>query len=205
MFHDGDEQEGCYKFYGYDTIRFIILSRHPASMPFDFTFRTLERTRDLKQLIDFLLEQDLRYPHYDDWVQRAECEIDAGYKVAITAYSGDHIVGDLIFQRHKQIPRLRELKNVRIHPEVRRRDFAHFMLRQAEVERAEEYDAIICDVRSDQRDVINLLRFSGYKELGTSHLYDAHNLDITMVKTFDKRSEEGLSYRAEGLVLGRAA
>lgn len=165
-------------------------------------FRTPDSTQDLKQLVDFLIKQDLGYPQYEDWVQRSEHEIDRGYKVPILAFSDNHLVGDLIYQPHKQLPRVWEIKNLRIHPEWRGRAFAHFMLRQAEVEAGDQYDAIVVDARTDQKDVIGLFLHEGYIPLGQRTLYDSNAVDVIMVKSFDKKSESGILYSARGLLLG---
>ncbi|MBU0461515.1 MAG: GNAT family N-acetyltransferase [Nanoarchaeota archaeon] len=172
-------------------------------MSFHFTFQTVDGTRDIGRLVDFLAKQDLGYPHYDEWVQRAENELAAGYKVPIIAVSDGQIVGDVLYQPHKQIPRLREIKNLRVHPDLRRRDFAHFMLRQAEAEHPEQYDAIICDTRADQREIIGLLTFSGYVPVATVPLYGDDLPDVTLVKVFDKRIESGIMVKAQNLILGK--
>lgn len=52
-------------------------------MSFNFTFRGLSEHKDLKELVDFLIKQNLGYPRYDDWVQRTEHEIERGYKTSI--------------------------------------------------------------------------------------------------------------------------
>ncbi len=49
-------------------------------MPFHFHFRDIQERADLKELIDFLAFQDLGYPRYEEWVQRAEHELDIGYQ-----------------------------------------------------------------------------------------------------------------------------
>ena len=173
-------------------------------MSFHFTFRTLDSTKDLKQLVDFLIKQDLGYKKYEDWVQHTESEIDIGYKTAILAFSDSQLVGDLIYQTHKELYRVRELKNMRIHPEFRRRDFAHFMLRQAESENPEEYDAIICDLRADQTPTVNLLLFSGYISIATVNLYDTEKKDVVMIKTLDQRTESGIIYNTKNVICNKA-
>ena len=170
-------------------------------MGFNFTFRLMESRKDLETLLDFLMKQSLGYPKYEAWVQRAEHEIKRGYKTAILAFSGGFLVGDLIYQPHKDLPRTRELKNMRIHPNLRRRYFAHFMLKQAEVESREDYDLILCDVRSDQPAVINLMKLFGYTSLVTTCLYNRNMQDVIMVKSFDKTSEEGILYRTQKFIL----
>ncbi len=170
-------------------------------MGFDFMFRSLGDRKDLRALVDFLMKQSLGYPNYEDWVQRAEYEMDKGYKTAILALSEGQLVGDVIYQQHKTFPRIREVKNVRIHPGVRRRDFARFMLRQAEVEKWEEYDALLVDAPAGQEEVIHLLRSVGYVELGTKPLYDPNNNDVVMVRYFDQKSAGIVQRVQQGLFL----
>jgi len=172
-------------------------------MAFNFTFRSMESQRDLTMLIDFLMKQHLEYPNYEDWVQRAEHELETSYKTAILAFSNGHLVGDVIYQPHKELLRVRELKNMRIHPDVRRRYFAHFMLKQAEVEKKDEYDAIICDLHADQPAMINLLHLFGYVSLTITPLYDKNMPDMVMIKYFDQTTKSGILHRAQGVILGK--
>ena len=79
-------------------------------MPFNFNFRTPDTTQDLRQLVNFLMKQDLGYPRYEEWVQRSEHEVEKGDKTPILAFSDGQLVGDVIYQPHKQLPRLREIK-----------------------------------------------------------------------------------------------
>lgn len=148
----------------------------------DFNFRDIDSRRDLKVLLDFLVKQNLGYPGYEDWVQRTENELDLGYKTAILAFSDGKLVGDLIHQPHKTIIGYRELKNLRIHPEVRRRDVAHFMLRQAEFESKELSSLMICDVPVDQPSIIRFLRYCGYTPIKETPLY-SDRPDLIMVKS----------------------
>lgn len=148
----------------------------------NFNFKTIQNTRDIKGLIDFLMKQSLNYPGYEDWVQRTESEIDIGYKKAILAFSYGHLVGDLIYQPHKELPRVREIKNERIHEDFRNRYLANFMLRQVECESPEEFDVLICDVREDREAEISMLRRFGYTQLATRSLYDPNIQDIIFIK-----------------------
>jgi len=173
-------------------------------MGFNFTFRHVGDRNDLVLLVDFLMKQRLGYPNYEDWVQKAEGEIEGNYKTAILAFSGGNLVGDLIYQPHKDISRIRELKNMRIHPQVKGRYFSLFMLRQAEVENREDYDSIICDLHANQRPIFNVLRLMGYSPLTTAPLYDLNVPDTIMIKCFDKASESGIKYNTEKLILSKS-
>ncbi len=156
-------------------------------MPFDFRFRFLEDEKEIRKLREFLLLQPLNYPNYEDWVERAIMEIDLGYKKSILSFSDNIIVGDLIFQPHKTLSRVMELKNMRIHPEFKRRYFGYFMLRQAEAE-SKNYNMITCDTRSNRIDVLNLLKLCGYKEVSRVPLYNSNTEDIIMSKILSKNT-----------------
>jgi ribosomal protein S18 acetylase RimI-like enzyme len=147
----------------------------------DFQFRSIQDEKDVARLERFLLSQSLNYPDYEDWVRRAVEETLAGYKQGIMAFNGEFLVGDLIFQPHKELPRTLELKNLRIHPKVKRRGFAYFMLKQAEAQNG--YNGIICDVRASQISVVNLLKLMDYKEVFRAPLYDSREEDIVFVKS----------------------
>ncbi len=159
-------------------------------MPFNFNFHSIESMSDVRAAIDFLHKQDLGYPNYGDWVQRAESELSLGYKQGIIATSGSRVVGDVVWQPHKQLSRVREIKNIRVHPDIRGRRFAHFMLRQAEVEQAGNYDLLMCDAREDQTEIIDLMTFLGYTSLFSQNLYDPNKKDVVMVKCLDTRFQD---------------
>lgn len=144
---------------------------------------TLSDSKDLKQLTKFLLKQALWYPKYDQWVNEV-CipEIDSGSKTTILARQSGNIIGNVIWQSHKQLPKIREIKNLRIDQSFRRRDLAHFLLKQVEIELIDEISGIICDVDNRKLDVIKLLQFSGYKPLYQMPLYCENNVDIIYFK-----------------------
>ncbi len=164
----------------------------------DFRFRSPDSLKELSGLVDFLIKAPLGYPDYEDWVARARTEIELGYKHAILAFSDGRLVGDLIYQEHKQLPGMREVKNIRVHPKLRHRYFALFMLRQAEAEGS--FDAIICDSRSDNVRARTMLLLAGYSPLGERFLYDSHNVDTIYIKTFDSRTAGGVVYRAGNII-----
>ncbi len=157
-------------------------------MGFNFSFRFAEDTKDFLNLEKFLLKQELNYPNYREWICRAKQELLSGYKKSILAFSDRFLVGNLIYQQHKDFPRVRELKNLRVHPKLRERYFGAFMLKQAEKENQNEYDAIICDTRTDRISIISLLKNFGYETLLKIPLYDSNVEDLVMIKKFERTS-----------------
>ena len=92
------------------------------------------------------------------------------------------MIADLIYQRHKENPDFIELKNLRVHPIVRDRYCAKFMLRQVEVENRNKYKAIICDCPANRPDIFRFMESCGYHALITRTLYNNNREEIVMLK-----------------------
>ena len=144
----------------------------------NINIKELESNKELELLRKFLLEQSLGYPNYEAWV---ECvcipELERSYKKAYLAFYYGHLVGDAIFQPHKELSDFIEFKNLRIHPEYRGRYLGLFLARQIEVENNKN---IICDTR--EKDIVELLKRLDYREIAVQSLYDSNTLDIVMMK-----------------------
>lgn len=173
-------------------------------MSFHFHFRSLQERKDLQELVNFLILQDLGYPNYDDWVGRTEHELDKGYKSVILAFSWRQLVGDLIYQPHKQVSCFLELKNLRVHPQFRDRKFAELMLRQAEVENKNKYDAIICDAPANYQRMIKFMESQGYDVFTTLPLYNKNSPDVVMLKFLDDSKKQLVLPLAEKIVFQKA-
>ena len=158
-------------------------------MPFHFTFRQLEESKDVRMLVNFIASQQLGYPRYDEWVQKTEAEISSGQKSAVLALSDGVLVGDLIYQGHRSLPGFLELKNFRVHPRFRVREFGRFMLRQVEVEGRSSYMAVICDVRPERKDVVSFLTSCSYTPVIQGPLYDSNVPDVSFIKPLRKSRE----------------
>ena len=153
-------------------------------MSFNFAFRTVETRKDLLRLLDFLRVQDLNYPKYQDWVSRTEAELNMGWKTGVIALDCNQVLGDIIWQPHKELKGVREIKNLRIHPSVRERYFARFLMKQAEAEGRNHHELML-DLREDhpeKRPLVNMLVSMGYRKLCAVNLYDPNIKDIVMVK-----------------------
>ena len=169
-------------------------------MSFNYSFRFCDDEKDILKVVGFLEKQPFDYPRYMDWVCRAKEELLAGYKKAILAFSDGVLVGDFIYQQHKDFPSVIEFKNARVHEKLRRRFFLSFMIRQAEVEAGG--NAIICDTHSDNYPVIGLLKSLGYQELLRAPIYDENSEEIIFGKTFGK--EKGIFVPIKKKILERA-
>lgn len=151
----------------------------------EYVIRDVGRLKELKLLRNFIYSQHLWYPNYEEWVDYV-CvpELESGWKKGIIAYYNGYVVGNAIYQPHKELPKTREIKNIRISPQLRRRDLGHFLLRQVEEENKNEFERIIVDTNTKNKNVIMFFQWCGYKIIGQEYLYDKKNLDVIMVKEF---------------------
>tara|TARA_Y100000034_G_scaffold125608_1_gene175563 strand:+ start:528 stop:995 length:468 start_codon:yes stop_codon:yes gene_type:complete len=152
-------------------------------MDINFSIRKVDDLKDLRLLRDFLHMHDLGYPRYDEWVDTV-CipDIEDGYKTAVIALHEDIIVGDILWQPHKEVGRVVEPKNLRIHPDLRERGLAYFLMKQCEVESRGDFSVIIADFPEDQLDMnLFLLRY-GFRVLYSAHLYSENRRETIVTK-----------------------
>jgi GNAT superfamily N-acetyltransferase len=172
-------------------------------MATDFIIKDIDNTKGIKDLRKFIYSQPFWYPKYDQWVDGV-CipEIEKSYKKGIIAYCNGYVVGNVIYQQHKSLPKTREIKNLRIHPELRRRDLGHFLLRQVEEEQKEQFDRIIIDTNTKRKDMISFLNWCGYNILYKDFLYDKENIDVVLIKEFNKNKDLAISNVAQNPSIG---
>ena len=152
-------------------------------------FKSLGDQKELHLLGRFVEGQQLWYPNYSTWVHtRCIPELDSGYKSAIICWHHGSIVGNIISQKHKELPGVRELKNVRVDLNFREQSIGYFLLRQAEKEAREQgYTMTMADTDVRQRDMVALLRMAGYQTIGREHLYNDNALDVIMVRELTRK------------------
>lgn len=133
-------------------------------MHLDFNFRIVESGKDLRDLIDFIAPLNLGYDlrDYNKWIQKTEFQIANGVKTAIVAKTNGSIVAEGIYQQHKSFPWIREWKQARTHPEYRRRGMIRFIENQIAFGLGTEFEAIMGDIRADNKRTINALEKMGY-------------------------------------------
>ncbi len=149
----------------------------------DYKFKTPYNDKEFNLAENFLLWQNLGYPGYEYWVRKkAIPEAKSGDKKIILAFSDNNLVGDLVYQMHKENPDFLELKNLRVHPLVKDRYFAKFMLRQVEIDNRNKYKAIICDCPANQPEIVRFMESCGYHVLIKKPLYDDNREEIVLLK-----------------------
>ncbi|MEK6892713.1 MAG: hypothetical protein AABX07_00765 [Nanoarchaeota archaeon] len=151
-------------------------------MSFSYRFETVE-TRQLDRLVSFVRAHNPGYRGYYEWINKMRAEVAAGYKEAIIATSNDKVIGTSIWQPHKALSELAEFKNLRVVENGR--SIARFIAKQVEVEARERgFWGIICDVRSNQPQIVRFMVHLDYTPIKTISLYESSEPDVIMVKLF---------------------
>lgn len=112
------------------------------------------------------------YPDEIDWGQKAYDETLSGLKRHMVLFDREEVVGDVVYQRHKQDPHVLEIKRIALQPSARGRYFASVLVQNAEIEGALEFGTTI--VRGDSKvdnPIKHFLRKRGYKKVGQTDLY----------------------------------
>jgi RimJ/RimL family protein N-acetyltransferase len=144
----------------------------------DFRFTTEESVRRADEIADYLRGPRLwiprtDYPDFEDWLSRAHSQLKREEKRAVVALDSGRVAGVVLYQEHRGLPGVLELKNITVRPDVRGRHFAAFMLRNAEVEGLRDFgcSAAVVDAKAGNAGVRRLLLSAGYRPWTTSDLY----------------------------------
>jgi ribosomal protein S18 acetylase RimI-like enzyme len=113
------------------------------------------------------------YPDYDTWLERVHQQLCREDKQAMVAIESTRVVAAIVYQRHKELPNVLEVKNISVKPEARGRLVASFMLRNVEVEGARGLNAsrIVIDAKKDNVGVRLFLLQHRYVPITTTDLY----------------------------------
>ena len=140
---------------------------------------------EIRQLYDFIKACPLDYPNYLTWVDKCFIELEQGYKKAFAYKINDNIVGNIIFQMHKEYPHVLELKNCRVEPEYRRQKiFTELYNLVEKYARDYGFKSIICDTHSDNTIMIKTMEALGFKRKGEETLYSPR-LETILAKDLD--------------------
>lgn len=79
------------------------------------------------------------YPDYDAWIEKVHEQLRHEHKRAILALCRNRIVGAVVYQKHLTEPDALEIKNITVRPDMQGRYVASFLLRNAEIEGAQDF------------------------------------------------------------------
>jgi ribosomal protein S18 acetylase RimI-like enzyme len=140
---------------------------------------TSERTvRMADEIVDYLLGPRLwipqaDYPDYGDWVQKVWSQLQSEEKRALVAVCRRRVVGAVVYQPHRALPGVLEVKNLTVRPDAQGRHIASFLLRNAEVEGARDFGSreVTLDAKARNAAIRAFLLRNGYSVSGLRDLY----------------------------------
>lgn len=140
---------------------------------------TSDRTvRMADEIVDYLLGPRLwipqgDYPDYGDWVQRVWAQLRSEEKRALIAVCRRRVVGAVVYQPHRALPGVLEVKNLTVRPDLQGRHVASFLLRNAEVEGVRDFGSreVTLDAKVRNAAIRAFLLRNGYSVSGVHDLY----------------------------------
>lgn len=112
------------------------------------------------------------YPDFVDWLHKAHGELQRGQKRAVVCLEGPDVLGSVIYQPHRALKGVLELKNISVRPEARGRLLASFLLRQAELAGvALGLHTVVTDAKARNTGIRRFLLSQRYRARDTTDLY----------------------------------
>jgi len=147
----------------------------------EFRFTNEHSSTDVANIVDVLRQPRLwiptekDYPNYTNWLDKTEDRIVSGDKRAMAAYMGKKAVGTVIYQRDPTQPTSLEIRNISVSPDARGRYIGGFLLRNAEIEAAQNdflgVEQYVIDTKVDNGEMIAFLQTHGYSIQAIADLY----------------------------------
>ncbi len=113
------------------------------------------------------------YPDFFDWTQKVHAQLKDQTKRAVIALSGADVIGVSLYQRHKHHSDTLEIKNLSVRPDARGRYIASFLLRNTEIQGAQDFSVsrAICDAKATNLSILYFLQKHRYAVTATRDLY----------------------------------
>lgn len=113
------------------------------------------------------------YPDFDTWAQKVHTQLKRGGKRSLVALVNGQVVGVVVYQRHTNYPNTLEIKNITVRPDQRGRHIASFMLRNAEIEGVQDFQAssVILDAKASNTSFRVFVIGQRYRPMAEMDLY----------------------------------
>ena len=159
----------------------------------EFRFNNDHNSAEVADIVDVLRQPRLwiptekDYPNHGAWLDKTEDLIISGKKRAMAAYMGKDAVGTVIYQRDPKEPTLLEIRNISVSDDARGRYVGSFLLRNAEIEAAQNdfpgIEQYVVDTKTSNVEMIAFLESQGYSVQDITDLYGiGAGLDAVMSK-----------------------
>lgn len=145
--------------------------------------KLLTNTEEINELYNFIQKYPLNYPNYSEWLLKCKRELELGYKKALVYKKDNEIIGNLIFQPHKQDSSLLELKNGRVNDNYKRKKIFSKLIKQVTLyARENNFKKIIADAHEDNTGVIETLQSLGFSMESYENLYTNNQIEVVLAK-----------------------
>lgn len=144
----------------------------------EFLFTTEQTLSRADEVVDYLRGPRLwvprtDYPDFDAWLSRVHRQLKTESKRAVLALSLGQLVGVVLYQPHRDLKSVLEIKNISIRPDARGRHVASFLLRNAEIEGKRDFGCslAVVDAKARNSAIGAFLAHGGYSSLSCRDLY----------------------------------
>ena len=159
----------------------------------EFRFNNDHTSAEVADIVDVLRQPRLwiptekDYPNHGSWLDKTEDLIISGKKRAMAAYMGKDAVGTVIYQRDPNQSHSLEIRNISVSADARGRYVGGFLLRNAEIEAAQNdfpgIEEYVVDTKASNEEMITFLESHGYSIKDITDLYGlGAGLDVVMSK-----------------------
>lgn len=123
----------------------------------------------------------LNYPNYNWWVKKCKKELKSGYKKVYYIQKDLNISGVLIFQRHKKIDNILEIKNFRVSLMDKKKGIGSLLYDSLEqYAKKHNFKTILVDTHSDE--MIDFLLGKGFNIIEKEKLYSPLQIETILQK-----------------------
>lgn len=141
------------------------------------------KSEDVGKVCEFIKDFILDYPNYNKWIEKCKKELEKGSKFGFYAVENDKIIGNIIFQMHKQEHSILEIKNFRVDSGHQRKDVGSKLYKSVEeYAKANGFSEIQIDTHAENNDMINFLEKQGFKIRSKKYLYTLDQLEVILSK-----------------------
>ncbi|MDD5651156.1 MAG: GNAT family N-acetyltransferase [Candidatus Nanoarchaeia archaeon] len=153
-----------------------------------YKIKLIKDQEEINKLYNFIKQFSLDYPDYNIWLEKCKRELELGYKKAFVCEKNNQIIGNLIFQPHKEDPLLLEMKNGRVLDEYRRKNIFSSLVKNVIIYGKENnFKRVIGDAHITNEGMIKTLSNFGFMELANETIYDKQ-IEKIMIKDLNETS-----------------
>ncbi len=141
------------------------------------------------EIVEFLQGPRLYIPAttYSDqnvWLKKVHTQFKNDTKIATTCFDKSMVTGVIVYQKHPQIEKAIEIRNITVRPETRGRLIGSFLLHNTELEAKNDFNAntVYLDCKVNNYLMLQFLLSHGYEVVEIKDLYGLNDGDDVILK-----------------------